>query len=108
MKFINILSFDPGNFREQKPSWKQQATPAVRNAGFQPAFEPARAKPPAPTHSCPSFIKSRQTVQPLPENPSIPAALFVKLKFARIIQIHHVNSPLHGKSNPTETSALSG
>jgi len=68
MKFINILWFDPGIFREQKTRCQQQATPAGRNAGFQPAFGPTRANPPAPTHSCTPFIKSRQTVQPLKES----------------------------------------
>jgi hypothetical protein len=50
---------------------QQQATAAGRNAGFPPAFGPARANPPAPTHSCPPFIKSRRTVQSLKEIPSL-------------------------------------
>jgi hypothetical protein len=56
---------------------KRQAAAAGRNAGFQPAFGQARANPPAPTHSCPSFIKSQQTVQSLKENP-FAIALFDK------------------------------
>jgi hypothetical protein len=67
MKFINILWFDRENFQEQKTLYKRQDTSANQNAGFSPAFGPARANPPAPTHSCPPFIKSRPTIQSLKE-----------------------------------------
>jgi hypothetical protein len=61
----------PRYFPGWKTLWKRQATTAGQNAGFQPAFGPARANPPASTHSCPPFIKSRQPVQPLKGIPSL-------------------------------------
>ena len=63
IKFIMILRLETGNFSGTENSVKTTNHPCPSERRFPAGIRPSRCQPPAPTRSCPLFIKSWPSIQ---------------------------------------------